>query len=249
MVNAQRTGVSGFLVSLLHVVLDAAKCCRNFFSVRHIKQLSLSGFVRLHTGVALENFEKSTSSDRVPAYSWTSKVSKSYSQRKPKGRKFGNSRLVLVTDRGGHLHNAKMLLEQCGALPAAILTTRGPEVTSLRSRETPVFLIPYLFTWFGKARVFNPLKGVWSFFWSVALCAWLRPRKVISFGAFDVVPFCLVARLLGAQIFHVECMNQVVTPSVTGRVLYPFCKILFVQWPELKKKYGAKAEYCGWVLK
>lgn len=156
--------------------------------------------------------------------------------------------LILVTDRGGHLHNAKMLLNQCGASPAAILTTRGPEILSLRERGVPVFLIPYLFTWFGKSRVVNPVKGVWSFFWSLVLCVWLRPRKVISLGAFDVVPFCLVARLFGAQIYHVECMNQVNTPSVTGRVLYPFCKTLFVQWPELKAHYGPKAVYRGWVL-
>jgi beta-1,4-N-acetylglucosaminyltransferase len=156
--------------------------------------------------------------------------------------------LILVTDRGGHLHNAKMLLVQCAASPAAILTTRGPEVASLKEKGTPVFLIPYLFTWFGKNRYVNPLNGVWSFLWAFALCVWLRPRKVISLGAFDVVPFCLVARLLGAEIFHVECMNQVSTPSVTGRVLYPICKTLFVQWPELKARYGPKAKYLGWVL-
>ncbi len=158
------------------------------------------------------------------------------------------SSYVLVTDRGGHLHNARMLMDQMQIMPRAILTTYGPELEALQHGNLKTYRIPYLFTWVGKKRFWNPFKSLYAFFHAAFLVAVLRPAKVISLGASDVVPFCFVARLAGAQIIHVECMNQVTSPSVTGRLLYPICKAVYVQWPELLSAYGGKARYAGWVL-
>jgi UDP-N-acetylglucosamine:LPS N-acetylglucosamine transferase len=83
-----------------------------------------------------------------------------------------------------------------------------------------------------------------ALFWALRL----RPRFVVSLGASDVVPFCYWAKLVGAKVFHVECMNQVVQPSITGRLLYPICDTLYVQWEELLPHYGPRARYAGWVL-
>ncbi len=155
---------------------------------------------------------------------------------------------VLVTDRGGHLHNALMLVEGMGVRPETIVTTFGPELSSLKSGDSRAVLIPYLFSWFGKKRVFNPFKMLYHAF-ITGYHAWrIRPRWVISTGASDVVLFCYWAKLFGAEIYHVECMNQVVTKSVTGKMLYPIATALFVQWEELLKQYGPKARYAGWVL-
>ena len=155
---------------------------------------------------------------------------------------------VLVTDRGGHLQNAQMLIEQMGHKPAAIITTQGPEVVGLQSRYDRVVVIPTLFTFFGKRRFTNPWKIARNFFGAVYWAWKLRPRAVISLGATNVVFFCYFARLFGGKIFHVECMNQVTSPSITGRVLYPICEKVFVQWPELLDRYGPRASYQGWVI-
>jgi UDP-N-acetylglucosamine:LPS N-acetylglucosamine transferase len=155
---------------------------------------------------------------------------------------------ALVTDRGGHLHNALMLVEGLGVQPETIVTTYGPELGTLRSGESRVFLIPYVFSWFGKRRVFNPFKLLYHTALTFVLAARVRPRWVISTGASDVVIFCYWAKLFGAQVYHVECMNQVVSRSVTGKLLYPIADAVFVQWEELLKLYGPKARYAGWVL-
>jgi UDP-N-acetylglucosamine:LPS N-acetylglucosamine transferase len=156
--------------------------------------------------------------------------------------------VVLVTDRGGHLQNARMLFEQMQRRPDAVLTTPGPEVASLRAEKLQVGVLPYLFSWWGKRRVWNPFRLLVQ---TVVAAYWvmrLRPRRVVSLGASDVVPFCYLARLAGARVFHVECMNQVVQPSVTGRLLYPICEVLYVQWEGLLACYGPRARYAGWVL-
>jgi UDP-N-acetylglucosamine:LPS N-acetylglucosamine transferase len=158
------------------------------------------------------------------------------------------NRTVLVTDRGGHLQNALMLISQMGKWPAFILTTNGPEVYELRSKPTKVHVLPYLFSWLGKRRFLNPLKVLYQFTVAFILVLKIRPRVVISLGALDVIPFCLISKLVGARIIHVECMNQVTSPSWTGKLLYPFCSGFYVQWPELLKRYGKKARYEGWVI-
>ncbi|MCB0404695.1 MAG: hypothetical protein KDD51_07890 [Bdellovibrionales bacterium] len=161
-------------------------------------------------------------------------------------------RFAVVTDRGGHLHNAVMLLRQMGLVPQHLVTTYGPDVASMGQfselKGTERHWVPYLFSWAGKRRYLNPVKSVLHIFVSL-VCAWrTRPRVVVSVGATNVVFYCYWARLFGARVYHVECMNQVYSKSVTGKLLYPIAEKVFVQWPELLKLYGKKAEYAGWVL-
>ena len=158
------------------------------------------------------------------------------------------NKVALVTDRGGHWQNARMLFEQVGENPDCILTTQGPEVKSLKSSGANVVVLPYLFSWIGKRRIVNPFKASIQLLLSLYWALKVRPTCVVSLGATDVVFFCYAARLLGARVYHVECMNQVWSPSITGRLLYPICEKLYVQWPELLASYGTKAEYAGWVI-
>jgi len=155
---------------------------------------------------------------------------------------------VLATDRGGHLQNAQALIKQIGIAPTAIVTTYGPDVDTLKQNGTEVHWVPYLFTWLGKTRLWNPLSAMIHIIVAWRLAWRLRPKVVVSLGASNVVVFCYFARALGSKVIHVECMNQVHTPSVTGKLLYPICETLFVQWQELLKQYGQKAKYAGWVL-
>ena len=155
---------------------------------------------------------------------------------------------VLITDRGGHLSNALEMVKGMTVPPDAIVTTFGPDIEALKKDTPAVYSVPYLFSWIGKKRFLNPLgifKHVVKSFW---LAATLRPRSVVSLGATNVVFFCYFARLFGGRVFHVECMNQVVHPSVTGKLLYPISETVLVQWESLLPKFGPKARYEGWVL-
>lgn len=157
-------------------------------------------------------------------------------------------KVVVVSDRGGHWHNAQMLISSLEFRVDGVVTTTGPEVAALRREFDAVVVLPTLFTFLGKRRFFNPAKAtanmLLAFYWALRI----RPSAVISLGATNVVCFSLFSKILGSQLFHVECMNQVFSPSITGRILYPICDRLYVQWPELLNSYGPKATYQGWVL-
>lgn len=159
---------------------------------------------------------------------------------------------VVVTDRGGHLHNAVRLVGQMGISPTAVVATYGPDIDAIGQfpefRQTRVYSVPYLFSWVGKIRYFNPFKFVIQLVIALFHALKLKPKIVVSLGATNVVLFCFWSKLLGARIYHVECMNQVYSKSITGMLLYPICEKVYVQWKDLLQEYGPKAEYAGWVL-
>lgn len=77
----------------------------------------------------------------------------------------------------------------------------------------------------------------------------LRPACLVSTGGELALPAFILAKLFfSAKLVFIECSAQVKTPSLTGRLLYPFCDRLFVQWAPLLKRYGKKARYAGGLI-
>ncbi len=74
-----------------------------------------------------------------------------------------------------------------------------------------------------------------------------RPKVILSAGAGIAVPACIIGRLLGAKIIHVESASRVNKLSATGRIMYRVAHLFFVQWESLTEKYP-KAIYAGRLL-
>ena len=62
-----------------------------------------------------------------------------------------------------------------------------------------------------------------------------RPRVILSTGAGPAVPFALVGRALGIPTVFVETFTRVLTPSLTGRIMYYVADRFFYQWPTLQR--------------
>ena len=58
-----------------------------------------------------------------------------------------------------------------------------------------------------------------------------RPELVVSTGADVAVPTLVLAKLFGAKVVFVET-GGTIAPSLAGRLVYPFCDLFVVQWPE-----------------
>jgi UDP-N-acetylglucosamine transferase subunit ALG13 len=76
-----------------------------------------------------------------------------------------------------------------------------------------------------------------------------RPSVVLSTGGgvFVIYVACL-AKLLGADVIHVESMTRFHSSSTTGRILYPIADRFFTQHRRALSEYGDKAEYRGAVM-
>ncbi len=95
----------------------------------------------------------------------------------------------------------------------------------------------------------NPLKFFSVLLSSMAALIKEQPKAIISFGAGVTVPISLLGKILfGSKLIYVECSAQVHEPSLTGRILYNFADLFFVQWKYLKEKYGSKAIYGGLII-
>ena len=82
----------------------------------------------------------------------------------------------------------------------------------------------------------------------LALHIWLRerPDAVICTGVLATVPLCLLCRLFGKKLVFIESYAKVKTPTLTGKLIYPFADRFYVQWEELLKVYP-RAIYMGGI--
>jgi beta-1,4-N-acetylglucosaminyltransferase len=74
-----------------------------------------------------------------------------------------------------------------------------------------------------------------------------RPDLVFSTGAALALPFFMQARHFGARTVFLEPVDRITSPSLSGRLVYPFADRFLVQWPSLLTTYP-DAENIGVVL-
>jgi beta-1,4-N-acetylglucosaminyltransferase len=72
----------------------------------------------------------------------------------------------------------------------------------------------------------------------------VRPAAIVSTGPAIAVPVSILGKLLGARIIFVETGSRVKTLSLTGRIMYRWADLFFVQWPQLKESLP-RAIYAG----
>jgi UDP-N-acetylglucosamine:LPS N-acetylglucosamine transferase len=75
----------------------------------------------------------------------------------------------------------------------------------------------------------------------------VRPKVILSAGAGIAVPACILGRLLGARIIHIESASRIHHLSATGRIMYHVAHLFFVQWEPLADKHP-KAIFAGRLL-
>lgn len=69
-----------------------------------------------------------------------------------------------------------------------------------------------------------------------------QPDCFISTGALIAVPVLIMGKLQGKKIIYVESLARVVSPSLSGRIVYRFADVFIVYWKSLLQHYP-KAHY------
>lgn len=62
-----------------------------------------------------------------------------------------------------------------------------------------------------------------------------RIQAIVTTGAGVAVPFAIAGRLFGVNVVYIESMARITSPSLTGRLIYPFVDTFIVQWPGLER--------------
>ena len=73
------------------------------------------------------------------------------------------------------------------------------------------------------------------------------PQLVVSTGASVAIPYSIFGKLFGAKLIFIESICRTKKKSFSGRIMYHFSDLFFVQWEKMKKVYP-KAAYAGRVF-
>jgi beta-1,4-N-acetylglucosaminyltransferase len=90
----------------------------------------------------------------------------------------------------------------------------------------------------------NIFKTIINAFESLKILLKEKPNVIISTGADVAVATCILGKFLGAKLIFIESGGQVYSPSLSGRIVYPFADLFIVQWRPALKNYP-KAIYGG----
>jgi UDP-N-acetylglucosamine:LPS N-acetylglucosamine transferase len=64
-----------------------------------------------------------------------------------------------------------------------------------------------------------------------------RPDVLVSTGAGVAFPFFVLAKPLGIKTVYVEAYERMDRASLTGRLCYPICDLMVLQWEEQRRFY------------
>jgi len=143
-----------------------------------------------------------------------------------------SEKLCLISSAGGHLTQLQQLSELYKKFDYFFITERTAFTSDMKTREK-VFLMPLINR---RQWSFVP-KLILNFLYSIAILVRERPDIVISTGALNTVPFCILAKLLRIKLIFIESYAKVNTPTVTGRLMYKIADLFIIQWKQLSEFY------------
>lgn len=145
-------------------------------------------------------------------------------------------RVAFVSSHGGHLSELILLKEAIEGIESFQIT-----YASERTQGMPnTYLLANIGT--------SPVRMIVSVFQIANILAREKPDAIISTGAEIALPVFLLGRAMGMKLIFVESLTRVRKPSGTGLLVYPLANLFIVQWPDLLKRYGNRAEFVGSLL-
>lgn len=149
-------------------------------------------------------------------------------------------KICITSSAGGHLAEALQIAKELKNHKIFFFTFYVDHIKESLKNYTVHFTI-------------NPRRNVFSYFKttlkSILVLLQEKPDIIISTGAGFTVPISIFGKFLfNSRLVYIECSAQVFKPALTGKILYPFTDLFFVQWEYLLKHYGKKAQYGGLLI-
>jgi UDP-N-acetylglucosamine:LPS N-acetylglucosamine transferase len=148
-------------------------------------------------------------------------------------------KLLLVCSSGGHLLLLHQLRPWWNGHERSWVTFRKTDAESLLQGES----IDWAFHP-TQRNIPNLLRNM-RVAWRVLRCE--RPDIIVSTGAGVALPFFLLAKPLGIKTVFIEAYERLDRPSLTGRLCYPICDMMVLQW-EQQRRFYPRGELVGALL-
>lgn len=149
-------------------------------------------------------------------------------------------KVCFICSQGGHFEQIKQLRKVREHYECFYVLTKTKATSALKDKV-------YLTTNLERKNNFIFLLNV--FFWMIeefSIFMKERPDVVITTGAANVIPMCLIAKIFGKKVIFIETFARINSPSKTGKLMYKYADLFIVQWESLLQFYP-NAVYGGWI--
>ncbi len=144
--------------------------------------------------------------------------------------------LLLVCSSGGHLLQLCELRDAWYGFPRTWVTFDKSDARSLLADERVIHAHGPT-----NRNIPNLLRNV-RLAWKVIRRE--RPSTILTTGAGVAVPFAWIGRLHGVPTVYVESFTRIDGLSLSGRMIRPIARRLYMQWPEAALR-EPRAEFAG----
>lgn len=148
-------------------------------------------------------------------------------------------KLLLVSTSGGHFATMRALESFWSKHDRVWVTHLSANTEVLATWQEKVHWLPYQAPRDLRAFLLN-LPATFQ------LIRKESPDLVISTGASVAVNFAIASKILGKRFIYVESVSRSQDLSLSGKLIYPFCDEMYVQWPQLCQRYP-KAAFRGYA--
>jgi beta-1,4-N-acetylglucosaminyltransferase len=148
-------------------------------------------------------------------------------------------KICIACSHGGHLTETLQILDAFAGHDIFFATYHSAREAEVRA------IAPAYFTDNIGLNVWRMLR---AFGWAWSILRRERPDVIVSLGAEIALPFFYLGKLLGSKTLFIESWCRVHNLSLTGKLVYPVVDVFWVQWPQLLKVCGPRAQYKGAVI-
>lgn len=153
-------------------------------------------------------------------------------------------KVLFIASTGGHLAEMMQLKPMFKNYDYYIITEKTKSNLSLKEKYKS--RVSYLVYGTKDHKLSYPFKLLYNCFKSLYLYLKVHPDYIITTGVHTAGPMCLLGKIFGSRVIYIETFANMVTKTVTGRLLYPFSDRFIVQWSSMKELYP-KAIDGGWI--
>ena len=153
-------------------------------------------------------------------------------------------KVLFIASTGGHLSEMMQLKPMFKNYDYYIITEKTK--SNLFLKEKYKTRVSYLVYGIKDHKLSYPFKLLYNCFKSFYLYLKVHPDYIITTGVHTAGPMCLIGKIFGSRVIYIETFANMVTKTVTGRLLYPFSDRFIVQWSSMKELYP-KAIDGGWI--
>ncbi len=149
-------------------------------------------------------------------------------------------RVMFISSVGGHLTQLLQVQEIFNNYDYLLVTEKTSTTKEMYNKYNIKYLMygsrQYLFKYFF-IFIFNVFKSLLIYFKH-------RPKVIVTTGVHTAVPMCYIGKIFGSKIIFIESFAKRISPTLSGRIVYPIANTFVVQWQSMRKHYP-KSVYWG----